>query len=867
MPPLQVLRALESSLRGLEESVAAARLAHYGDNVVRPARASGWPAQLLTAVTSPFVLILLFLDAASLISRDLAGLGVITAMAMVSCTLHLTQVYRADKAAAALRAMVSTTATALRRATPQAAPVAREVPTEHLVPGDVVRLAAGDIVPADLRLLRSADLRVSQALVTGESLPVLKYATLSAAPNGSRRSPEAEPTVFDCPQLCLLGSSVVGGSATAVVVATGSATYFGAASGDPRHARGETTFDRGVKGVSWALIRFILAAVPAVLVINGLARGDWLQAFLFAVSVAVGLTPEMLPVVVTTALARGATMMSRHGVIVKRLPAIHNLGAMDVLCTDKTGTLTQDRISLACHLDPAGQPDVEVLRWACRGSHFGVEHAGEIVGDPLDEALLRHAEQIDLSVDGGYRCVDAVTFEAVRRRATVVLRRTGQPGVDLLVTKGAVEEVLSCCTRVRLGGCDQALDARQGKRLRELADTLHAEGVRVLAVALKTQPAGTRGYRAADECAMTLIGFVGLLDEAKSDASDALRDLAGRGVQVKMITGDHPLVAARICRDAGLEPGRPVPGDDLDLLDDAALTALAEHTTVFARVDPQQKARVVSALRAGGHTVGYLGDGVNDAPALRAADVGICVEAGVDVARESSDVLLVRKDLATLTGAAIGARRSFANIIKYVKITVSSNVGNVCSVLAASVVLPFLPMLPLQLLIQNLLFDAAALSLAFDRTDQSAQQRPRSFDSADLIRFVVCFGAINSLADLATFAVLWHTLGAHASASTQVLFHTGWFVENLLTQALAVHLLRSRAGLSGWSWAARPVLITTIAIAVISLVTPFSPLGPVLGLRALPAAYYGWLAAVLAAFCVATLTGKSIYRRRLHSWL
>jgi Mg2+-importing ATPase len=898
MSPLQVLRLVESSPSGLDEPQAELRAQRDGENTTAGQRSRTVPARLARAVVNPFVLILLCLAAVSAATEDLAAAAVITTLAAISCVLQVGQEYRADQAVAALRAMVSRTATVVRRARPGGRPVAREVPVDHLVPGDVIRLGPGELVPADIRLLRSGDLMVNQALLSGESLPAFKHATLDGldghygldgrnghdgldghglTPRGADgpgvgpvdtdrpgRAGDATGTLFDDPRLCLLGSMVIGGTGTGVVVATGTDTYFGATR-QRLPQRGETAFDRGVRGVSRTLVQVMLAAVPAVLAVNALARNNWPQAFLFAVSVVVGLTPEMLPVVTTTVLARAAEMLRGRGLIVKRLPAIHNLGAMDVLCTDKTGTLTENRATVACYLDPIGDTDPTVLAWAALNSQVNADHLGPLSSDPMDEALVRRAEELGLVIDDGVIGIDAFGFDVARRRSTVVIRRTATPGADTVITKGAAEEVLAACSRVRAGGIDRPMTPAERRRLAELADSLHEGGVRVLAVAIGART-GRRGTP-ADGREMTLLGYVGLRDELRSGARSALVDLAGQGVGVKLVTGDHPQVAARICRELGLRPGRPVRGSELDHLDDAALAELAERTTVFARVDPQQKARIVTALRSRGHTVGYLGDGINDVGALRAADVGICVESAAQIARASADVILAHKDLAVLSGALGLARRAFVNIIKHIKITLSSNVGNVTSVVAAGVMMPFLPMLPLQLLVQNLLFDVSQLFIAFDHTDEGVHRRPRTFDSGDLLRFVVCFGLINALADLATFAALRHVLGAPLRPSTQVLFHTGWFVENLLTQILAVHLLRSGASVRRWSWASRPVLVASLAVVVVSVSLTVGPIAAVLGFRTLPADYFGWLAVVLAAFCVTTLTGKFAYQRALRRWL
>jgi Mg2+-importing ATPase len=871
LPPLLVLRRLESTPRGLAEREAHDRLARYGENTVSWARPPHWSVQLLVTVRNPFVLLLTCLDVVSAVTGDLDGAAVITAMVMISCLVRFRQEYRSDRAAGALRAMVATTATVLRRASAGSVPVARELPVDLLVPGDIVRLAAGDMVPADLRLLRSDELTVSQAVLTGESQPSVKYAAPDAVgdawPGG-----DGDAAVFGCPWLCFMGTSVVSGSGTGVVAATGASAYFGATqSGLPRRPA-ETAFDRGVKGISWTLICFMLVCVPAVLAVTAVMHGHKFEAFLFAVSVAVGLTPEMLPAVVTTTLARGAGVMAGRGAIVKRLPAIHNLGAMDVLCTDKTGTLTEDQTSLDCYLDPSGRPDPDVLRWACVNSYWQAECSGAAIGDVLDEALLRRAAELDISVPDisgpdGLTGVSVIPFDFARRRVTVAAAQAGRPGRCTLVTKGAVESVLDCCARVRAEGAAIPLGPAERARLSQFADAHAADGVRLLAVAVAGRTARLGGYRPADEADLTLIGFVGFRDVPRDSAGTALAALAGHGVDVKVITGDHPLVAARICRDAGIEPGRVVLGTDLDDLSDAALAAVAATANVFARADPAQKARVVTALRSAGHTVGFLGDGVNDAPALRAADVGISVANAVDVARECAEVILLRKDLMTLDQAVAEGRRTFGNIVKYIKITVSSNFGNSLSMLAASALLPFLPMLPLQVLAQNLCFDLSQLALGFDRADEPSLRRPRTFDPRDLARFVVCFGPVNTLADLATFVILWRIMGPHGGAAGQVLLRTGWFTENLLTQALAVHLLRSRARPSARHHAAWPVLLTTAAVTLTALFLPFSPLAPELHMHALPLAYFPLLAAVLGGYCAATAAVKTRYLRTRAPWL
>jgi Mg2+-importing ATPase len=862
MPILQVLRRLDSGPRGLEEGKAQALLARHGDNVIAGSATPGRGARLLHTLTNPFVVILLVLGGVSAALGAFGAATLIGVMVLISCWLQVRQEQRFDRIAATLRAMVVTTATVVRRASTDASPAGRELPIDQLVPGDIVTLTAGDMVPADVRLLRSADLAVDQALLTGEALPVAKHATPGeAVPDVAAvgRS-TGDLATIDCPWLCFMGSTVTAGTGTAVVVATGTATYFGAMNAHLAPRRAETAFDRGVKGVSRALIGLMLVCAPLVFVVNATVHGMRFAALWFAISVAVGLTPEMLPVMVSTALARGARAAARHNVIIKRLPAIHNLGAIDVLCTDKTGTLTEDQVSVDCHLDPDGRPDLRVLRWAALNSAMAVHGDAMVLFNELDEALLAYVEQLSVPIDD-VAAVDVIPFDSTRRRSSVVVRAGDSPGTDIVITKGAVEQVLECCTRLRRDDGDVPLTPADRQRLREVGDRHAADGVRLLAVAIADRPARLGAYRPVDERGLTLIGFVGFRDRPRESAAAAVASLAARGVAVKVLTGDHPLVAARICRDAGIDAGHIVLGEEIDALGDAELGDLAARATVFARIDPEQKARIVHALRATGRTVGFLGDGVNDSPALRDADVGITVDGAVAIARESADVVLLRGDLLSVAEAITEGRRTFANIKKYLEITISSNFGNILSMLAASVLLPFLPMLPLQILAQNLCFDLCLLPLAFDHVDQRALRRPRTFDSARLTRFVLWLGPVNTLADLTAFGILLHITGDHPAPAAQALFHTGWFVENLLTQAAAVHLLRSRRPPSRRDHAALPVLLGTAAIVAIAVVLPWSPLVTPLGMTVLPTVCLLSLVLVLALYCLLIGAAKTVWHK------
>ncbi|MGW3035983.1 magnesium-translocating P-type ATPase [Streptomyces sp. NPDC001178] len=824
---LQTLRRLGSGPRGLTEAQAEERQARFGPNTLPTHREASWPRALLRSLRDPFTAVLLCLG---LVSAAVASWGtacVILLLVAVSCVLRASGEYRAGRSMAALRGLVATTATVLRRAGEDLPPDAREIPVDELVPGDVIRLGPGDLVPADVRLLRAQGLTVHQAVLTGESAPVAKDAA-----DGAGGGP------FDRPELCFQGSSVASGSATAVVVATGARTRFAAA-----HGRGDarpeaSAFDRSVHGISWILIRFMLLTPPLVLMANAALRDRGLETLPFAVAVAVGLTPEMLPVIVTMCLARGASLLARsHGVIVKRLPALHDLGAVDVLCLDKTGTLTRDRPVLHRALAPDGREDPEVLRWAAVNAWWTLQLADLPAPDALDDAVLDAADEDDVMVYDG---VAALPFDPLRRLATAVVGRPGRLGTHTLVVKGAAEGVLERCV----------LEDDERGELLALAARHADDGLRVLAVATADRPARTREYTAADERGLDFRGFVTFKDALAPTAGEALKVLADRGVTVRILTGDHPGTAVRACRDLGIAVPQDgvLTADGIDSLTDAELAAAAARTVVIARCTPEHKARFAAALRAGGHTVGYLGDGVNDLPALRAADVGIAPRDAVAVVRDSADVVLADKDLTAIDHSIAAGRYSGGNIATYLRITLSSNLGNVIAMLAAGLLLPFLPMLPAQVLAQNLCFDAAQLAFAHDRPHPSVLRRPTLLRPRDLLRFIIGFGVLNAVADLATFGVLELALHGPEGLDDQAVFHSGWFTENLLTQALVMVLLRTGRLAAGRG--PGPIGWAAGALAAVGLLLPVSPLGSLLGLTPLPLLYYLLLAAVLALYTV-----------------
>ncbi|MEE1769494.1 magnesium-translocating P-type ATPase [Streptomyces sp. JV185] len=848
---LQVLRSLDSGPRGLLEEQAGERLTRFGENTLPAWRPVSWPRRFLRSLRDPFTSVLLCLGLVSTAVASWGTASVASVLVVVSCLLRSAEEHRADRSTAALRELVATTATVLRRSGPDSAPQTRELPVGELVPGDVIRLGPGDLVPADLRLLRASGLTVHQSALTGESVPVAKHPVdAPSRPRAADTARSDQEGLFARPELCFQGSSVVSGSGTAVVTATGAETRFAAAYDGSARRRGTSAFDRSVHGISWTLIRFMLLTPPLVLMANAALRGRGLETLPFAVAVAVGLTPEMLPVIVTTSLARGASLLARdHGVIVKRLPALHDLGAIDVLCVDKTGTLTQDRPVVERSLDASGRSGPEALHWAAVNALCALELADLPAPDALDEAVLDAAEERG-ETHSAYDGVAALPFDPVRRFATAVVRRPGRLGVHTLVTKGAVDAVLARCT----------LDEAERIRLSALAARETASGLRLLGVARTERPARSRAYTEADEWGLTFLGFVALRDSLAPSACDALDALKDRGIAVKVLTGDDPGTVARACQDLGLDPGEVMPAERIDALSDGALAEAADRVTVFAHCTPEHKARIVSALRTAGRTTGFLGDGVNDLPAMHAADIGICPRNAVDVARETADVVLAEKDLAAIDDAITAGRHCSGNIATYLRITLSSNLGNVIAMLAAGLMLPFLPMLPAQVLVQNLCFDVAQLAFAFDRPASEVLRWPTVLRPRDFLRFITGFGVLNATADLATFAVLAFALHGSVTSGGQEAFHSGWFTENLLTQALVMLLLRTGGGLTGGRGG--PLRVAACGLAVVGLLLPLTPIGGLLGMSALPPLYYLLLATVLALYAYGLRAARTRYEQK-----
>ncbi|BEL90387.1 magnesium-translocating P-type ATPase [Serratia marcescens] len=870
----QTLANLKCNRNGLTQDDADERLEQFGANQVAHDKAPHALIQLIKAFNNPFIFVLMVLAAISFFTdywlprqsgeeTELTGVIIILIMVTLSGLLRFWQEYRTNKAAEALKSMVRTTATVLRRSSYSAHPLTLEVPIRELVPGDIIQLSAGDMVPADVRLIASRDLFISQAILTGEAIPIEKYDVMgSVAQKSSEGEVSSENALLELSNVCLMGTNVASGTATAVVVATGGRTYFGSLAKSIVGSRAQTAFDRGVNSVSWLLIRFMLVMVPVVLLINGFTKGDWSEAALFALAVAVGLTPEMLPMIVSSNLAKGAIAMSRRKVVVKRLNAIQNFGAMDVLCTDKTGTLTQDRIILEHHIDVNGARDNEVLHLAWLNSFHqsGMKNL-------MDQAVIRFGRgKPGIEALGRFSKVDELPFDFVRRRLSIVV--ADENGKQQLICKGAVEEMLEIATHVREGDKTLELDDARRAALQALAREYNEDGFRVLVLATRELDAQRPAdpLSVADERDMVVQGLLTFLDPPKESAQQAIAALQENGVTVKVLTGDNPVITCKICRDVGLEPGEPLSGLQIEQMDDETLAREVEQRTVFTKLTPLQKSRVLKMLQANGHTVGFLGDGINDAPALRDADVGISVDTGTDIAKESADIILLEKNLMVLEEGVIKGRETFGNIIKYLNMTASSNFGNVFSVLVASAFIPFLPMLAIHLLIQNLMYDISQLSLPWDKMDKEFLRKPRKWDSKNIGRFMLWIGPTSSIFDITTYALMWYVFAAN-SVEHQALFQSGWFIEGLLSQTLVVHMLRTQKIPFIQSTAALPVLLTTGLVMALGIYIPFSPLGALVGLQPLPWEYFPWLAATLVSYCVVAQLMKRFYIRRFGEWL
>lgn len=828
-----LLSQFGTSSQGLSSKEAAIRLKKFGFNEVAFKKPCPWWIQLIRMFNSPFNYLLLLLGLVSYVSGNLASAVIIAVMVLLSILLRFFQEYRSNHAAEKLRKMVSNNVFVYRDCHLE------ELAIECLVPGDIIQLSAGDLIPADIRLLESKNLHINQSALSGESFPAEKVA------ESIQKTTASNPISLS--NLCFMGTSVISGSGKAVVLATGNKTRFGNLAVKITEEESPTSFEQGITSLSWLLIRFILGMVFIIFLINGIAKDDWVTALLFALSVGVGLTPEMLPMIVTTNLSRGALALSKKKVIVKRLAAIQNLGAIDILCTDKTGTLTQNKIILYQHFDLHGNESLEVLKYAYLNSHFQTG-----LRNLLDEAILKHAEEDDsLRVEDNYSKVDEIPFDFKRRRLSIIINK----GLEhFLICKGAVEETLAICNRIQDKGHEFPMTPEITAKVTEEARRLSLSGFRVVAIAYKKTDSRHEHYSVNDEEELILLGYIAFLDPPKETTAEAVSNLKQLGITLKILTGDNELVTQKICHTVDLSVQGILLGKEIDQLSDVELVDKADTTTIFAKVTPEQKQRIIKALRKT-HVVGFLGDGINDSPALISADIGISVDNAVDIAKESADLILLEHNLMILKDGILEGRKVFGNLIKYIRMTTSSNFGNVISIVGASYLLPFLPMKPIHILIQNLLYDFSQTVIPFDKVDESFLQRPHTWEITNIERFMLFFGPISSLFDYLLFAIMWFVFSANA-VEKQSLFQAGWFIESLLSQTIIIHMIRTRQLPFMQNWPAPQLLWATLIVMSIGIYIPYSPLSGTLGFTPPPLSYFLWLLGILIGYFILTQTVK-----------
>lgn len=858
-PAKSVYSYLQTTRLGLTRAEVEDRQLTYGKNEVVHEQKKNPFIVFIKTFINPFIGVLTGLAVISLVidvlmaepgEQEWTGVVIIAVMVVCSAILRFWQEWKANEATDSLMKMVKNTCLVKRAGSGE-----EELDITELVPGDIVFLAAGDMIPADLRIIESKDLFISQASLTGESEPIEKFPEV-------KEKQYRKGSIVELDNICYMDSTVISGAAQGIVFETGNRTFLGTIARNLTGHRATTAFDKGISKVSLLLIRFMLVMVPFVFFINGFTKGDWFEAFIFAISVAVGLTPEMLPMIVTANLSKGALSMSKKKTIVKNLNAIQNFGAMNILCTDKTGTLTCDKIVLEKYINADGSNDESkrILRHAYFNSYFqtGLKNL-------MDKAILSHVKELKLEhLKDAYTKVDEIPFDFIRRRMSVVIE--DKQGKRQIITKGAVEEMLSICSHTEFNGEVQSLTDELKVKAQKISEEMNRKGMRVLAVAQKSYIEKVGNFSVSDEKEMVLIGFLAFLDPPKPSAAEAIKQLHEYGVEVKILSGDNDIVVKSIGRQVGIDTSYSLTGPDIENMDEATLKEHVKTTTCFSKLTPLQKTQIISILQEQENTVGFLGDGINDAAALRQSDIGISVDSAVDIAKENADIILLEKDLMVLEDGVLEGRKTFGNINKYIKMTASSNFGNMFSVMFASAFLPFLPMMPIHLLIQNLLYDISQTTIPFDRMDPEFLRKPRRWDASDLKRFMIYIGPISSIFDIVTYLVMWHVFGCN-SPEHQSLFQSGWFIEGLLSQTLIVHMIRTRKIPFIQSRATWPVIGMTTLVMVIGIVIPFTSFGASIGLQALPLSYFPWLMGILLSYCVLTQLIKNWYIRKFSGWL
>ncbi|WP_252320652.1 magnesium-translocating P-type ATPase [Spiroplasma endosymbiont of Lariophagus distinguendus] len=881
----EVIQQLDGSMYGLKKEEVEDRLKKYGKNVFSHKRFV-WYKKLMHNIFNPFIIVLMIIVIYNFISYsiidtntdknvDLYSAIIVLVMIILSVFISYFQDYRSYKSSEKLRQLIETTASVFRfsnknkkidfNALNSVANFTKEVLIENLVPGDIIFLSSGDMIPADVRILVSTDLFINQSALTGETFPVEKHAI-------NTKDDNKKSSILELENICFMGTSIVSGGAIAIVIASGVNTYFGSIASAVTSKRPVTSFSKGIKKVTYILIGFMCVMVPLIFIVNVITKNNILTALIFSISVAVGITPEMLPMIVSANLAKGAIRLSHKKVIVKNLTSIQSFGAMDVLCTDKTGTLTEDRIELVKHLDPEGVESNKVLEMAYLNSSLQTG-----LKNNIDKTIVQHIKaHHNKIVEMPYRKIDEIPFDFIRRRMSIVVSKDKIN--NTLICKGAVEEILKICTKVEIGGKVITLTDKIKENVLKLSTELNNDGLRVIAIGYQDFASDKTVFKIEDESNLVLLGYIGFLDVPKPSAIKAITTLNQHGIDVKILTGDNEIVTKAICKKVGLEPGIPLLGSDIEDMDDQHLQALVNKTTIFAKMDPLQKSRIIDILKLNGHTVGFLGDGINDAVALHHADVGISVNSATDIAKEASDIILLEKDLDVLEQGVISGRNTFGNILKYIKITISSNFGNSLSILIASIWLPFLPMMAIQILLQNLLYDISQLAIPWDRVDEDFIKKPQKWNAKSILPFAFWNGPLSSIFDITTFLFLGYGLHIFANFANvdpnsaagiyqQSLFHTGWFILGVTSQTLIVQLLRTSKVPFIQSMPSHQLFLTTIIITIIGISIPYTQLGATIGLTPIPLIFYAYLAGVVIVYFIASQLLKMIYIKVNKRWL
>ncbi|MCL1912689.1 MAG: magnesium-translocating P-type ATPase [Eubacteriaceae bacterium] len=843
---------LTSQVGFTEEQVEELR-EDFGENIIQHEKEKPVWLKFILAFINPFSIVLFSIVGVSIITdvvyakageKEWATVIIIMTIVVAAGLLEFWQEFKADREAKSLQNMVSAKASVIREG------AEKDINVADVVPGDLIVLAAGDMIPADMRILQAKDLFISEAALTGESEPVEKYTQIR----------ELSTAIEETSNVAFMGTNVVSGSAKGIVIATANDTYLGHIAHELSGTRAQTSFEKGIGSVSTLLLRITLIMVPVILLINGINDEDWMSALLFAMAVAVGVTPELLPMITTSTLAKGAMFMAKQKTIVKSLSSIQSFGAMDILCTDKTGTLTDDHIVLEKYLDPVGNEDMYVLRFAYLNSKYQTGLKNMIDLAIIDRAIKEGHEEWS----EGYRVTDEIPWDFTRRRMSVVM--TSEQGRRRLVTKGALEEMLKCCDKAYNGKSVVPLDGEMRKTVLEVSDTLNSEGMRVIAVATKNDVEDVEFFDVDNENAMTLIGFTAFLDPPKDSAKVAIEALNDHGVKVVVLTGDNEKVAATVCAKVGIDPDRIMMGVDVEPLSDDQLKDVIEDISIFAKLTPPQKARVVRCFQEMDHTVGFLGDGINDAPALRQADVGISVDSAVDISKESADIILLEKDLMVLEQGMLEGRRTFANLLKYLRLAVSGNFGNIFSILVASLFMPFLPMLPVMILVQNLLSDISQIAIPFDRVDSLELKNPKKWDIKGIARFAYVFGPLSSVFDIATFGVLWF-LFSYNTNELQTNFQTGWFLFGITSQVIIFMVLRTKRIPFVQSMPSTQLIMSAAIVCAVAIALPYTVFGDTLGFVPMPSSYILWLFGVIFAYAVVAQAAKMLYIKKFGDWI